>query len=398
MADPSDVGPGAPTATSADDLFRLAPCGYVVTDRDGVVVQANDELARLVGVTVGELVGRPLSSLLTVGGRIYNETHLLPMLGHDGGVREVDLDLRHREGHRVSVLLNADAAEPGGAAMRAVLIETRDRRRYEQDLLEATRRAEEARRATAALAMTLQQSLIPPAPPEIDQLSIAAAYRPAGDGSTVGGDFYDVFQVGPQDWVVAIGDVSGKGVEAAAVTSFVRYTIRALAIVHSDPERLLELLDAAMHVNRTEHYCTLVLARLSLLEGRWRMELALAGHPPAILRRPDGSTSELGRYGSPVGLVEAAAFHSVRHDLVDEVVVLYTDGVTEARSALGLLGEERLAEVVAQAPHDPEAVVDSVVAAALDHQGGTAADDIAVVAFASSGDHRVGPVGLEPTT
>jgi len=371
--------------TDSPGLFDLAPCGYAVLSRDGLVLRANAELGRLVARAPADLVATTrFASLLSVGGRIFLETHLLPMLEHDGAVREVAVDLVRPDGARVPVLLNADVAEHEGApVLLVVVLEARDRHRYEQDLLDATRSAEQARAESASLANTLQQTLIPPAPPRIPHLRIASAYRPAGDGSMVGGDFYDVFQVGAQEWTVVLGDVSGKGVSAASVTSFVRYTTRALALDHPDPSDLLRHLDRAMHVHGTEHYCTLVVVRLTRAGGRWELEVALAGHPPALLRSPDGRVAELGRPGNPVGLVDRPVFVTVRHTLGAETVTLYTDGITEARATAGLYGEQRLHALLAGLPHDPRSIVEQVAQDALSYQDGVAADDIALVSFAA---------------
>jgi sigma-B regulation protein RsbU (phosphoserine phosphatase) len=266
----------------------------------------------------------------------------------------------------------------------AVMLETRDRHRYEDDLLTAKRAAELARARAASMAVTLQQTLIPPHPPTVPHLDIAAIYRPAGSGREVGGDFYDVFQVAADVWIVVLGDVSGKGVPAAVVTSFVRYAVRSLAMVHHDPAELLRALDDAVRRNDTEHYCTVALARLMRVEGRWDVALALAGHPPALVRRPDGQAFELGIPGTPVGLVASPEFHTVRHQLTDETVTLYTDGVTEARSDHGLFGEQRLIELLAQLPHHAQAITESIADAALTWQSGNASDDIAIVTFAAS--------------
>jgi sigma-B regulation protein RsbU (phosphoserine phosphatase) len=223
--------------------------------------------------------------------------------------------------------------------------------------------------------------LIPSAPPTIPHLDVAATYRPAGDGTTVGGDFYDFFQLDATTWTIVLGDVSGKGVDAAVVTSFVRYTVRALAIEHQDPAEVLRLLDRALHRHETAHYCTLVLAVLTWDGDCWTIQLGLAGHPPALVRQPDGSVRELGTFGSPVGLLDASHFHTVRHRLGAETVVLYTDGVTEARDGRRMYGEPRLKELVASLRADPETLSEGVADAVLDYQHGDASDDIAIVAF-----------------
>ena len=373
----------APT-DPVDDLFELAPCGYALIGDDGLIAHANAELRRLVGREPHDLIGTTsLASLFSVGGRIFLETHLLPMLEHDRSVREIALDVLRPDGSRVPVLLNADAVRRDGVALRVVLIETRERHRYEQDLLAATRTAEQARLEATALANTLQQTLIPPVPPQVPHLTVATAYRPAGNGSVVGGDFYDVFQVGAEDWWVVLGDVSGKGISAAAVTAFVRHSVRSLAIDHPDPSDLLRRLDQAMHLDGTDHYCTLILARLTRKAPHWTLHLALAGHPPAVVRRRDGRVSELGEPGNPVGLIEDPIFTTVDHLLEDETVTFFTDGVTEARGAAGLFGDRRLQDLIAQLDHDPHVITEAIVSEAIDFQGGVADDDIAVVTFAA---------------
>jgi phosphoserine phosphatase RsbU/P len=366
------------------DLFDAAPCGYVVLDAAGIVVLANAEFSRMVGVTAGELVGiRSFSSLLSTGGRILLETHLLPMLEHEGAVREISLELLRPDGDRVPVILNASIRDRETMTVLVIMLETRDRHRYEDDLRTARRAAEVARASAAATAATLQRTLIPPHPPAVPHLDIEAVYRPAGSGREVGGDFYDVFQVAPDSWVVVLGDVSGKGVPAAVVTSFVRYTIRSLAMVHPDPSELLGALHDAVVADGTDHYCTVVLARLEWVESTWDVALSLAGHPPALVRRPDGRIQELGVPGTPVGLVTTPEFHTVRHRLGTEAVTLYTDGVTEARSDQGLFGEQRLVELLTSLPDDPLAITGSIAQAALAWQSGDASDDIAIVSFAA---------------
>ena len=111
---------------------------------------------------------------------------------------------------------------------------------------------------------SLQQSLIPPVTPTVAGLDLAAAYRPAGDGSEVGGDFYDVFQIGHDDWIVAVGDVTGKGAEAAAVTTLARYTIRASAVITAEPEAILTTLnDVLRQDDMTTRWCSVVMAPLT---------------------------------------------------------------------------------------------------------------------------------------
>ncbi len=366
------------------DLFDDAPCGYAVLDSSGLILDANIELLRLLGRTRAEVVGRlTLPNLVSVGGRIYFETTVFPLLELEGTVREVALDLLHAGGDRIPVLLNANVSldpEPERTRIRAVVLEARDRRRYEKDLLMAVRAKEEARRAAAELAATLQLTLIPPSLPRIEGLALSAAYRPAGDGSEVGGDFYDVFQVSDQEWVLVIGDVLGKGVAAATVTTFVRHTVRDLAMQVRDPAELLSRLDRALAENPTERFCTLVIARLSREGGEWTLVGSAGGHPLPLVRRADGTVAELGAPGSLVGVLTDPTFTAFTHVLSDDVLVFYTDGVVEARRQQELYGEDRLACLVAETPADVGLLTDAIVESVLTYQDGNAIDDIAVLA------------------
>jgi sigma-B regulation protein RsbU (phosphoserine phosphatase) len=370
----------------AESLFALAPAGYAVTGDDGVILRANTEFCRLVGRTEDDLVEHHrFSDLLSVGGRIFFETHLVPLLEREAAVREISLAVVRPDGTRVPVLLNANATGPdAGRLLRIVLIEARDRHRFEEDLLRQTQAANQARRESEALATTLQQILIPPAPPEVPHLRIAGAYRPAGSGNEVGGDFYDVFQTGATSHCVVLGDVSGKGVHAALVTSFVRYTVRSLAMTHPDPAEVLRRLDQALKKHETERFCTLALLRLDWVDEGWDVRIALAGHSPALVRMPDGQVRELGRYGTALGLVDGGTFTTVEHRLDGDSITLFTDGVTEARGPQGLFGEERLRAVVGAADPEPTALTEAIVREVLAYQHGNASDDIAVISLAAA--------------
>lgn len=376
------------------DLFDNAPCGYAVLDSAGLVVEANAELLRLLGRTREEVVGvLSLSQLVTAGGRIYLDTHVFPMLALEGVVRELALDVVHADGTRVPVLVSANVAtqpEPDRSQFRVVVLEARDRRRYETDLLQSMRTIDAARKEAAELAETLQRTLIPPTPPAIEGLAIAAAYRPAGDGREVGGDFYDVFQVADHEWLAVIGDVTGKGVAAAAVTAFVRHTIRDLAMQFRDPSELLRGLNLAVLAHETDRFCTLIVVRLVDDRGEWSVTGSVGGHPLPLVRHVDGSVAELGTHGSLVGVIETPTFSTFDRRLEDDLLLLYTDGVTEARRDRALFGLEGVLPLVAAADHDPFAVTTAVVEAVLDFQSGDARDDIAVLALGRAGS-RDGP-------
>ncbi|HEY3021685.1 MAG TPA: SpoIIE family protein phosphatase, partial [Solirubrobacteraceae bacterium] len=154
----------------------------------------------------------------------------------------------------------------------------------------------------AHVARTLQHALLPAELPEVPGLQIAAAYQPLGAGDEVGGDFYDVF---PTDagWTAAIGDVCGKGVEAAVVTGTVRHTLRALELAHGEPAAVLRRLNQAVRRHAPDsRFCSVALAHLTALREGFRVDLACAGHPPALVLRAGGELEELGACGSLLGI------------------------------------------------------------------------------------------------
>ena len=359
-----------------------APCGFLVTTPDGVITHANATLLTWTGHVAEDLVGRRFSAILTAGGRIYHDTHYAPMLQLQGTVREIALEIVTADGTRLPVLANAslerdEAGEP--VVVRIVLFDATERRQYERDLLNAKQRAEASESRARALAMTLQQTLIPPNPPLIPGLEISSCYRPAGSGEEVGGDFYDVFEIGEDDWTVTLGDVCGKGADAAVVSALVRHTIRAVTVRAPGPADVLHALDEVLLSHPTERFCTVALLRLRRREGRWRYSMSLGGHPRPLLLDRRRETVNVGEPGSLVGALPGGTFAEFEGDLVPgSTLVLFTDGVTEGRRGQEQYGEQRLREVAEKHRGGP-VVAETILADVLSFQEGTARDDIAVV-------------------
>src|SRR5688500_10879159 len=287
------------------DLYEHAPCGYLSMLPDGTITKANATFLEMTGFERAELVGvRRFEELLSPGGRIYHETHFSPLLRMQGSVREIAVDVVTADGRRLPVLVNAVLkvdldGEP--VAIRAAVFDATDRRGYEQELLLARDAAQASEARARDLAATLQASLIPPAPPVIEGLDIAAAYRPAGAGDEVGGDFYDVFENGRGDWGVVLGDVCGKGVEAATVTALVRYTVRAAAVRSRRPRTILGELNAALLRQGSERFATVVYARLRMELGRTRITVGSGGHWLPLRVTSTGEVTEIGRHGTVLG-------------------------------------------------------------------------------------------------
>ncbi|MFC4005987.1 PP2C family protein-serine/threonine phosphatase [Nonomuraea purpurea] len=241
----------------------------------------------------------------------------------------------------------------------------------------------------AAIVETLMAELLPPEAPPLEGVELAARYRPAGDSEHVGGDFYDVHPLGGsgREPLVVLGDVSGKGLEAAVLTGKIRDILRALVPLADDHHRVLELLNGAMLTHGDPRsFVTLVLVSIERRENQVALRVTSAGHPPPLILRNDGRVEPVHAAGTLIGLVEHVT--SVTESVLlepGETCLLYSDGIVEARGGpLGdeFFGEERLCEQLRQcAGMPPEALADRVQMLACQWVGGGEHDDMAVVAI-----------------
>jgi phosphoserine phosphatase RsbU/P len=376
-----------------ESLYERAPCGYLSTDPDGRIVKVNATFARLTGYSPEYLVGKRFADLLTGGGRIYHETHYAPMLRMQGTVREVAFDVVRPDGSRLPVLVNAALERrPSGEprVVRIAVFDATERREYERELVRSLRRAEHSEAQAKSLARTLQQTLIPPIPPHIPGLDVSAAYRPAGDGEEVGGDFYDIFQLGADDWVVTLGDVCGKGVDAAVITALVRHTLRALTVQIDEPDEVLHKLNDVLLAHGTDRFCTVLLLRLRRDDGTWAVSTSSGGHPLPLRVVDGGVPTTVGMPGSLVGVLTEPVFHRIGFRLTPgEALVLYTDGVTEGRSGQEFYGEQRLLDsIVAHTGPDTEWPANEIMEHVVAFQHGMPRDDIAIVTIRVPGEGR----------
>ncbi len=368
----------------AEELYENAPCGYLSSLPDGTIVKVNRTFLAWTGYDREALVGQQrFQELLAPGDRIFYETHLAPLLRMQGSVREIAVQIVARSGARLPVVVNSllKQDESGAPMMvRTALFDATERRAYEEELLAARRRAEDSEARATALARTLQASFLPPTIRPVPGLDVAGAYRPAGDGSVVGGDFYDVFEMAPGTWGVVLGDVCGKGASAAVITAVARYTVRAEAVRARSPSTVLLGLHHALVRDQPENFCTALFAVLEPADAGARLTLASGGHPLPICRRGDGRLESLGVTGTMLGIVDDPLLHDATALLgPGDVVVLYTDGVIEARRDREFFADEGLHGALLTVAGSAQQIADGVVAAALDFQQGDAHDDIAVV-------------------
>ena len=204
----------------------------------------------------------------------------------------------------------------------------------------------------AELARTLQESLLPPRLPEIPGLSIAARYVAGGTGVEVLGDFYDIFPSVRSGWGMVVGDVCGKGAPAAKSTALARYTLRAEAHRQGRPSVILAALNQALLDWLTDdpRFLSAIYATVRPTSAGAAVQLSVAGHPLALVRRATGSVQTIGRPGTLLGLLPDPELHDSRALLrPGDSLIFFTDGVTEARGRISreLYGDDRLRDLVA---------------------------------------------------
>jgi serine phosphatase RsbU (regulator of sigma subunit) len=236
----------------------------------------------------------------------------------------------------------------------------------------------------AHIAGVLQHNLRPPSLPRIRGFEAASRFLAAGESYEVGGDFYDVFRTGSGTWNAVIGDVCGKGPEAAALTSLARYTIRTASSPESPPSEVLRTLHDSINAERSDlRFCTAALARIQAPAngGEARLTLSLGGHPHPLILRRDGSVDHVGEPGTLLGALPSPALEDVEARLDEgDALVLYTDGMIEPGDRARGDGPQWLDRQLAKAyGKSADEVAERLAAAAIERQGGEPRDDIAVL-------------------
>ncbi len=376
---------------SAEDLYENAPCGYIVARPDRRIISVNATLSEWLGYERNTLIDKPFTDLMAVGSRIHYETHFAPLLLMRGRLAGVTVELKTADGERLPVFLTANVKTDSAGRpvlLRIAVHEAGDRHSYERELLDERQRVEQERARVQMFARTLQRSLLPPllSPPE--GLEASARYH-AASTDDVGGDFYDLFPLSHDTWAFFIGDVSGKGAGAAAVTSLTRYTLRAAAVFDANPVAVLQNLHTVLTQEFREtvnQFATVIFGIVASCDGGFVIELASGGHLPPLLLGADGEARYVDIVGGhPVGIPMEPRFIAVQVKLgPGDTLVLYTDGLTEARTGNGAERYDYdgalLKFAAAQAPTTASAIV-TAIQSLLDGFGSGVEDDVAVLAL-----------------
>jgi PAS domain S-box-containing protein len=232
-------------------------------------------------------------------------------------------------------------------------------------------------RERSHIAATLQRGLLPEELPEIEGLRLASLYRPAGEENLVGGDFYDAFPTA-SGWMLLVGDVTGRGAEAAALTGQARHTLRTAGMLLAEPVAALEQLNQALAQRSELTPCTVALVHLS--PDARTATVICAGHPQPLLVR-DGQVRAVGHFGPMLGAWSDSHWRVDRVDLLPgDALVLFSDGVTDTVGATERFGETRLFATL-RGVKDAQGAVAAIDAALNEFQHGAQADDTAVLAL-----------------
>lgn len=339
-----------------DELLNNAPCGFLTLADDGTIRAINATLCDLLEYDRAELQNHPVGDILAVGGRIFWQTHFFPLLRLQGWAQEIYLTLRTKAGSDVPVLVNAVRRRREDVAVTdCVFVVMRQRHQYEGELLRAKKAAEEAIaeavRANARehrIASQLQTALQPELPDQAPGLALAHVFQPAWELSDgVGGDFLDVFALDDGSTALVVGDLSGKGLAAAAQVATVRNMLRAFLYTRATlAEAVTTLNDVLAGHDLLTGFATLF---VGAYDGDTRtLRYVGGGQEPALIRRAaSGVVEELAPTGPVVGAIEGAIFGEARVTLLpDDALAIFTDGLTEAganrTTMLGIQGVSAL--------------------------------------------------------
>ena len=347
-----------------DSLLDAAPLGIGIFDRSLRHVRVNAVLEQMNGQSAQRLLGRTPSE---VNGEVGRQAEAFYREVMDSGIAMRDVRLTGEVAARPGEVRHWSTTfhpvrRDGDVVGLCVIV---DDVTAEQDLTAALA---DALHAHQRLAEDLQRDLLPPAHPVVPGADVAAVYLPASTASAVGGDFYDVIEVDDEHWLLVIGDVQGKGPLAASLSGALRYAMRTAAVIDADPAQVMAAVNDVLMRLEHDRTCTAVCLLLERQATTWSLRAVSAGHPlPLIVRGArDGSPARVERLGESnllLGVLRGIQYRPATSTLAPgESLVLYTDGITEARAprvrsqdaaagagraALTFFGESRLQALLA---------------------------------------------------
>ncbi len=383
IAQRADGPPDTASAALLEGAVRSARTGIVLTDGGGLIARVNPAAATLLGVQPSAVCGRSarevLATRLAVRFADPGAWSRAMVAVLDDPALELEHDARMADGrvlHHISCPVRAADGAPLG------------RLEVFSDVTEMRAALAAARRLAAAehhVADVLQRALANADLPAVRGLEVATVYRPA-DGVQVGGDISASWAHPGGGLITLMGDVSGRGIAAAGLATMVRHMAEALSRHHPGPGALATELNDLLH-RRLPDGSLVTLSLVMVDPAHGELSWTTAGHPPPVLLRASGEVVTLAEPGPPCGAFAGERFDERRTAFgVGDLLVLYTDGVTEARRSGREFGEHALHELLGTLAHLPTAALPhSVLAAVTDWCDGTPTDDVAITAVRNVG-------------
>ena len=404
------------TSERAAKLYSVAVALASAATPEAVAAAVLDEGMTALGAVAGGVMLATEHDKLALSGAIGYDEEVLERLRNESRDAELPAALALRTGEQVwlesreerdrrfpeLVGLEADTTalcavplEIQGRRLGALRFSFHEARLFDDDerrfvlalaalAAQALERAQ-LQQAKVDVSRRLQRSLLPRSLPELPGFDVEAIYHPFGDGMDIGGDFYDLWAVGPGRWAIALGDATGTGPEAATLTALVRHTLRAITMNVWDPATVIRHLNRALVEAATdefgERFCTVVFAVVGEAhDGDVVVRIASGGHPFPLVRRADGTIETVTVGGTLLGVFPDVEVATARVSLnPSDTMIIFTDGVIEARGRSGMFGTDALRRVLAAAGSDAAAVANHVERAVLAHTGGRLNDDLAAV-------------------
>jgi len=323
-------------------LTALAGVGVIGTasGRDQRILEANQTFLDLLGLPAIGPEGLDYVALTPSELRPVDAAHVADMR-RTGRLEPFEKEFLHVDGSRVPVLIGGVTLSLDPFEWMVFVVDLRAKRAVEVALARANEQLTDMLAEQRRIADVLQGSLLPATLPSIEGVELHAEHWAETDGLRVGGDFYDVFPISGNRWGLLIGDVCGKGVEAAAVTATARHTARAAALHLRGPDAVLRWVHEAVREHPLDTYCTVAFGALSIHgPGEAELEVCLGGHPPGFVCHDDQTVEPLGEPGTLLGLYPPTLTSTTHRLRAGDLVMLYTDGVTDAPREEAMSEEE----------------------------------------------------------